>query len=65
MVDGQFVGAAFIPGVHGLGGPQNFSNLRLGLVGIFPQVALNADIGHLIDVGHLRSEKSLCMFNLS
>ena len=64
MVDGQFVGPALIPGIHGLGSPQDLCDLRLGFVGIFPQVPQNADIVHLIHVGHLRSGKSLYILNL-
>ena len=39
MADGQFVCAALIAGVHGLGGPQRLRHLLLGQVVVLPEGA--------------------------
>lgn len=38
MVNGQFIGPAFIARVHGLGCAQNVGHLLLGQTGVFTQI---------------------------
>ena len=37
MMNGHLVGPTFIPGIHGLGRPQNLSHLSLGQIVVLPK----------------------------
>ena len=58
MVDRQFVSAAFVSGIHRLGGPEEVCDFFLRFVMVFSQIAHSLEIWII----HLNAPSSLLTF---